>query len=546
MSKARVLIVEDEGIEALDIQHRLTSLGYLAPDIAFSAEEAIALVEQDCPDLVLMDVMLHGPTDGVAAAQQIRPRFGIPIVYLTAYADQDTVQRAKLTDPYGYLVKPFKERELDIAIDMALYKHRMEKQLRESREWFATTLRSIGDGVIVIDQVGQITFMNAVAEHLTGWSLPEVGGQLLTDVMQLINRDTRLSIENPAARVLRENKVVGLANHTLLIAKDGTETPIDDSAAPIRDEQGQVTGVILVFRDVTEREQAADELRAAHDQLEQRVAERTIELKEANRRLRIEIEQRKRVEEHLQQKTIELGDANQAKDRFLAKMSHELRTPLNAIIGFTGILQMKLPGPLTAEQAQQLGYISTSAHQLLLLINDLLDLAKIESGKVDIYPQDVSCAGVLKEVAITLRPLAESKGLPLIIRSPEPDIVLHTDRRAIMQVLLNLVHNAIKFTEHGEVVVEVRTQDACDPDQAAFCIRDTGVGIRPEAQERLFEAFTQVSTTGPYRSDGSGLGLYLCKRLADLLGAEISYNSEYGQGSEFRLYLGRLTGEAED
>ncbi|MGI6358898.1 MAG: ATP-binding protein [Bacillota bacterium] len=545
MPKARILIVEDEGIEALDIQHRLTNLGYSAPDIAFSGEEALRLVEQVCPDLVLMDIMLHGDVDGVTAAQEVQSRFGIPVVYLTAYADQDTVQRAKVTAPYGYLVKPFKERELDIAIDMALYKHRMERQLQESREWFATTLRSIGDGVIATDQAGQITFMNAVAEQLTGWQLSEVKGRRLTEVMLLINRDTRLPIENPASKVLRERRVVGLANHTLLIAKDGTEVPIDDSAAPIKDEQGRIIGVILVFRDVTERERAEEELRAAHDELERRVAERTMELEEANRRLRLEIEQRKLAEGHLQQKTHELENANLAKDRFLANMSHELRTPLNAIIGFTGVLQMKLPGPLTAEQEEQLGYISTSARQLLLLINDLLDLAKIESGKVSIYPEPISCSSVLQEVAGTLRPLADNKGLPLIIQPPEPDLTLHTDRRALMQVLLNLMHNAIKFTEQGEIRVLVKTADVDGQQQALFCVCDTGIGIKPEAQNRLFEAFDQASATGPYHSDGSGLGLYLCKRLSDLLGGEISYTSEYGRGSEFRLHLPLCSKEAQ-
>jgi signal transduction histidine kinase len=183
----------------------------------------------------------------------------------------------------------------------------------------------------------------------------------LTDVFRIINKDTRRTVENPVERVLAGGTVVGLANHTLLIAKDGTEVPIDDSAAPIKDDRGNIIGVILVFRDVTEREEASAKLQRAKDELEKRVAERTADLEMANRQLKKEIEQRRLAEQRLKEKNIELEKANLAKDRFLASMSHELRTPLNAIIGFTGTLLMRLPGPLTPEQERQLNNISISA-----------------------------------------------------------------------------------------------------------------------------------------------------------------------------------------
>ncbi len=256
MSDAKILIVEDEGIAALDIQQRLISLGYTASDIASSGEEAVKKAEETSPDLVLMDIMLPGKIDGVTAAEQIRASFDIPIIYLTAYTDEATLQRAKVTEPYAYIIKPFQERELHIAIDMALYKHKMERKLKESEKWFATTLRSIGDAVITTDKNGLITFMNAVAEGLMGWKLEEVLNKKLSEIFNIINRDTRQPVENPVARVLLEGFVVGLANHTILIAKDGTEIPIDDSAAPIKDDKGNIIGVILVFRDITEREKS--------------------------------------------------------------------------------------------------------------------------------------------------------------------------------------------------------------------------------------------------------------------------------------------------
>jgi len=256
MSNVKVLIVEDEGIAALDIQNRLKRLGYTASDIVPSGEEAVKIASETSPDLVLMDIMLSGKIDGVTAAEQIHSSLDIPIIYLTAYADEATLQRAKITEPYGYIVKPFKEKDLHIAIDMALYKHKMERKLKESERWFSTALRSIGDAVITTDKDGRITFMNAVSEDLLGWKLEEVSNEDLTKIFNIANRDTRQLAENPVTRVLLEGCTVGLANHTILISRDGTEIPIDDSAAPIKDDQGNILGVILVFRDITEREKA--------------------------------------------------------------------------------------------------------------------------------------------------------------------------------------------------------------------------------------------------------------------------------------------------
>ncbi|MBI2304813.1 MAG: response regulator [Chloroflexi bacterium] len=268
MPRARILIVEDEAIEAMDIQHRLVSLGYPVSDIAQSGEEGIRKAEETQPDLVLMDIMLPGEIDGVVAAEQIRSRLHIPVVYLTAYADENTLQRAKITEPYGYIVKPFQDKDLHIAIDMALYKNKMERKLRESAEWFSTTLRSIGDAVIATDGKGLVTFMNQVAENLTGWPWEEAAAKKLTDVLKIVNRNTRQPADDPVAKVLRTGNIKGLANHTILIARDGTERSIVDSAAPIRDSQGNILGVVMVFRDVTEQERNREALRIEREHLQ--------------------------------------------------------------------------------------------------------------------------------------------------------------------------------------------------------------------------------------------------------------------------------------
>jgi len=260
MAKAEILIVEDDGVVARDIQNKLKNLGFRAPTMVPSGEEAIEKVKGHKPDLVLMDIMLQGEMNGAVAAEQIRSQFDIPVVYLTTYADENVLEREKVTEPFGYIIKPFEDRELNAAVEMALYTHKLEKKLKESEEWLSTTLNSIGDAVIATDKEGHVTFMNPVAESLTGWQQEEAKGKPLQDVFNIINEDTREEVENPVVKVLRDGMVVGLANHTVLITKEGKEIPIDDSGAPIKDETGNISGVVLIFRDIRERREAEEVL----------------------------------------------------------------------------------------------------------------------------------------------------------------------------------------------------------------------------------------------------------------------------------------------
>jgi signal transduction histidine kinase len=241
--------------------------------------------------------------------------------------------------------------------------------------------------------------------------------------------------------------------------------------------------------------------------------------------------------EALREKNIELANAMQAKDRFLATMSHELRTPLNAIIGFTGTLLMKLPGPLNADQEKQLQTIQRSGRHLLALINDLLDLAKIEAGKMSLKLEPVVCQQIVDETVSSLRPLAEGKGLRLVIAAPEDALLVHTDRRALSQIVLNLVSNAIKFTEQGEVRLGLTRRELSGARAVEVSVEDTGIGIRPEDQGKLFAAFSQVDAADGRRHPGTGLGLHLSRKLAELLGGRIALRSESGKGSTFTLQL---------
>ena len=253
----KVLVVEDESVVSKDIQESLKGLGYAVCGTASAGEEAIRKAESLQPDLVLMDIVLKGDIDGVEAAETIRSRLHVPVIYLTAYSDEHTLNRAKVTEPSGYILKPFDERELHTTIEVAMYRHTMQKKLKESERWFATTLKSIGDAVIATNTEGHITFMNPVAELLTGWKHSEALGRDLNEVFSVRDQDGCILIKNPVAKVLEDGVVVDLRNN-LLFGKEGTSLIVDDSAAPIVDDGGNIVGAVLVFRDVTERRKAED------------------------------------------------------------------------------------------------------------------------------------------------------------------------------------------------------------------------------------------------------------------------------------------------
>ena len=260
MDKIRILIVEDEGLIARDIENMVRQAGYEICAVAGTGEEAVEKAETTHPDLILMDIILGGEMDGVEAAEKIRDQFSLPIIYLTAHTDENTLQRAKLTEPVGYTLKPVEQKELMTVIEMALYKHQMEIKLKERQAWLTTILQSIGEGVIATDKFGNITFMNPIAEKLTGWNQPESIGKPLTSVLHLMDEDTgklvRLGIPELLANTA-SNPVKGNVQIVNYVEK----TPIELTSTSIRDEKENTCGLVLVLHDLTERKRYEEKLR---------------------------------------------------------------------------------------------------------------------------------------------------------------------------------------------------------------------------------------------------------------------------------------------
>jgi PAS domain S-box-containing protein len=372
------------------------------------------------------------------------------------------------------------------------------------REQLHVTLLGIGDGVIVVDRFSHVTMMNPVAERLTGWDRREAIGQPVAAVFRIVNEDTSKDVRNPIAAVIDTGVVQGLANHTVLVATDGTRRPVDDSAAPIRDHHGELLGVVLIFRDISQRR--ADE----------RLVEQSLE----------EARQSSAVAEARQR---ELEDALQVKNQFLAAVSHELRTPINAIMGWAAMLRQ---GAVSADRVDAaIASIDRSARDLGQLIEDLVESSRLLTGKVRIAGDDVNLQDVAGDAIDSVRLSAENKGIVLDADlAPVP--LVHGDRERLKQVLWNVLGNAIKFTPRGGRVA-LRMDHDCE--HVTIAITDTGLGISASFLPHVFDHFRQVDE---HSSSGLGLGLAIARQLVEMHGGTIEAQSDGEDlGSTFLVRL---------
>ncbi|WP_018989901.1 PAS domain S-box protein [Aromatoleum toluclasticum] len=378
-------------------------------------------------------------------------------------------------------------------LDVTQLKVMRDAKLVDAR--YSKLLESMPDGIVLVNASGRIVFANSQAEAMFGYEAGHLRGLPVEMLLPERLRGGHVAHRSAYFGQLR-TRAMGMGLELYGLRQDGSEFPVEIGLSPL--ETGEGTLVTSAIRDITER---------------------------------------KRIERALHEKNVELAKANAAKDRFLASMSHELRTPLNAIIGFTGTLLMKLPGPLNEVQEKQLRRVQSSGQHLLELINDLLDIAKIEAGKIQLVIEPVDCRAVIEDVAATLRPAAEGKGLGFAIEVVDDELRLSTDRRAFSQILINLVQNAIKFTERGSVTIRLARRVEGELALVEVSVRDTGTGISGEDLQRLFAPFARITPRSGKFAEGTGLGLHLSQKLAGEMGGRITVASAPGVGSTFALVL---------
>lgn len=370
-----------------------------------------------------------------------------------------------------------------------------ERDLLAARDLLRTTLASIGDAVVATDAEGRITFMNSVADELSGWKNNAALGKPIEEIVILIREDNGARIENPVMHALRTGTIVGLENHTLLIARDGRKIPIDDSASPIRDADGNVIGGVLVFRDISERRKTERALSEAHEQLAIR----------AN----------------------ELARSNEDLSQFAYAASHDLRSPLNTITQFTQLLERRYASQL-GDGREMLGYITSAAKRMSTLIEDLLSYAQVATGATH-RPVPVD-ANLQVETAIeNLRSVVSESGATIIYGGLP---VVSLDATSLVRIFQNLIGNAIRYRSANAPRIHIAAQE--QNEQWLFSCKDNGVGIAPEFQTQIFEPFKRLH--GAERP-GSGIGLAACKRIVERYKGRIWVESEENKGSTFFFTL---------
>ena len=555
---------------------------------------------------------------------------------------QAATRRALWLIPFGSLLAVLVIGLANIAIHQELAKRRRAEQvmaqakadlekrveertaeLNQQREFLRVTLRSIGDGVVVAHPNGKVSFLNQVAESLTGWTNEEAAGKEIEEVFKIVNEQTRRTVENPITKVIREGKIVGLANHTILISKDGTERPIDDSGAPIIDAQGKIVGAVLIFRDITERRRTEkqqallaaiiessddaivgknlDGIITSWNEGAQRIFGYTAEevigqpitrlipddrqdeepqiiekLKRGERidhfesvrirkdgrlidvsltispikdsaghvigasKIARDISERKQAEaeraellarEQAARQQAEV--ASRLKDEFLSTVSHELRTPLNAMLGWVNLLRAGRLDEATASRA--LETVERNARAQNKLIEDLLDVSRIITGKLRLDVQPVDLVAVVEAAIETVRPTAEAKGLRLQSILDPLAGPISGDPNRLQQVVWNLLSNAIKFTPRGgRIMVRLERINS----HVEIIVSDTGQGISPEFLPYVFERFRQADSSSTRVHGGLGLGLAIVRHLVELhAGTVQAYSLGEGQGTTVKVLL---------
>ena len=508
MANERIMVVEDEWVIADDIQKSLRNLGYTVSSIVPTGEGAIQKAEEDKPDLVLMDIILQGEMDGIEAARQIHTRFNIPVIYLTAFADQKLLERAKITEPFGYMLKPFEDRTLHSNIEISLFKHKMEKRLRESEEKYRGLIETAQDSIICIDEKGIISVWNQLAEKVFGYSKSEMIGQQVTNI---IPERYKRKHQEGIRRFLQTGKtrIIGKTVEVSGMTKEGIEVPIEISLSfhKLGEAPYTFTGII---RDITSRKKTEGQL-----------VEKTKEVERINK---------------------ELGD-------FVYIISHDLKEPLFSIEGFTKRL-FKVYGNTFDEKGKSyIDRIKANIKMLSDRIYEIMEVVKIGTVEYDFTDND--SGAIVKDVIKTLESKIESNKVNVIIQDNLPTVCC--DAKRLRDVFFNLTTNAIKFmgddnlpnspvaeSPHNPPFIkggkrglrEIRIGCDKDEDKYKFFVEDTGIGIQPEHHEHIFKMFKRLKVV---EAEGSGVGLAIVKKIVELHKGKIWVESpvEDGRGARF-------------
>jgi PAS domain S-box-containing protein len=481
------MIIEDESIIAKDIENILRSYNYNVAGPFSRAEEAIKLINEIKPDLILMDVVLKGEMDGVEAANIINQQISVPIIYLTAYADDITINRIKKTEPYGYFLKPFEEKELYTWIETTLHKFKMEQSLKKSEQWIKSVLKCYDLPIIAVNKDGEVLFINNIAQDITGFNEESISGKKLNEVLNVFDENDSVEI-NTLNDIFGKQTSIHKQNHSYIIDKDKKRRKIAYSIYPVS-ENDSTSGYIFTFN--FNENNPVIESPSKH--LEAKLAESQKEL-----------------------------------EQFAYIASHDLQEPLRMIASYVQLLQRRYQGKLDPEADEFIAFAVDGVTMMKSLLNDLLAYSRINTKSTPF--ENINMTKVIGEVKNKINKIFDSSTYELKYDSMPP---IFASESQIKELIYNLLINAIKFNDKEKAEIEMAYTPGAD--FHSFSIRDNGIGIEKEYANKIFEVFQRLHTHDEY--PGTGIGLAICKKIIENHHGRIWIESEPGKGTTFNFTL---------
>lgn len=490
ISRTTVYIVEDNPIAQKELCIRLEKIGYKVVGTASSGEKAITEIPNVKPNVILMDIWLLGDTDGIQSISEIRKILNIPFIYLSGETDPRTIERAKHTEPYGYLTKPYLERDLHTSIELALYKFSLEEKAKLHEQWLNIILENIEDAVVATDTNGIIRYINPVARSLTGYWGSEVDHYNLSEVFNIANEFK----ETPLTTVSTKKAEKKGYKYCYLISKDKIETPIRYNIFSIYNEENNISGAVIIFQDISN----------------------LIKAEEAYKRYIKELE-----------------EINTNKDKFFSMIAHDLRSPFQGLLGYSHLLVEEYDELTDDDIRQFCNNIYNSTKNTFALVENFLHWTRIQNGKIPFTPEKLNLYLEVQASINLLLGNSMSKKVSInnLINKP---IFVNSDSNMIQSIMVNLLSNAIKFSKTGG---SIKITSKVNTAMVEISVIDSGIGMTQESLNRLFRVDDHFTTLGTDEERGTGLGLIITKELVEKQGGSIKVSSLLNKGTIFTVTI---------
>lgn len=526
--RLRLLIIEDDPTSAKLMQITLNRLGYLVTGIAPNGQAAIALTKETVPDLLLMDINLPGKFDGIETAKIINQEYDIPVIYVTANTEDETIKQAIATNPIGYLVKPYSREHLKTMVEMGFYKHKLENELKKNQEMLSVTLENIADGVLMVQGDGTILFHNDATIKILNFEEDNLSGASVFDLFPNIGISTGDALN---AKTLHPAGVVTYSD-VQWTSDTGLSLILEQQITRIKNANNDTPTYVITFRDVTARKMESNRLVKINEELEERVEVRTLELRKKNLELEHENKVRIEAEKELKEALKKQKDLTNFQANIVTTVSHEFRTPLTTIQSSAELIErMVNKGSEPENISKHIHQIKTSVSSLISLLSDVLLVEKMNAAKLEVSLESLSPETFFQNLVEDYK-IGTGKNHVLEFQHSVFPTEINVDKKLLGYIVNNLMSNAFKYSAAGSTVMLVVF---IGDNLLRITVKDQGIGISESNLQYVFDTFYREPSA--LNIEGTGVGLAILKESVDLMGGTIQVDSKKGHGTTFTVSI---------